>query len=65
MPSERFDKVRAYLVENDFITNREARELLGLSDSTVLKLLKSMIEAGWISPVGNNKNRKYFLKDKE
>jgi len=41
----------------------EARELLGLADSTVKRLLKEMVEEGVLKVAGERKARRYLLKD--
>ena len=44
------------------ITNKEARELLGLADSTTKRILKEMVEQDILVTEGNRKNRGYLLK---
>ena len=38
------EKIIQYVKEHGSISNMEARELLGLADSTVKRLLKEMVE---------------------
>lgn len=51
-----------YVQENGFISNKEARELLGLADSTTKRILKEMVEEGLLIVQGERKTRKYLLK---
>ena len=41
----------------------EARELLGLADSTVKRLLKEMVDDGILMVEGERKARRYLLKE--
>lgn len=41
----------------------EARELLGLADSTVKRILKEMVDDGILSVEGERKARRYLLKE--
>lgn len=43
----------------------EARELLGLADSTVKRLLKEMVDDGILTVDGERKSRRYLLKDEK
>ena len=49
--------------EHGSISNMEARELLGLADSTVKRLLKEMVEENILKVEGERKTRRYLLKD--
>ena len=51
-----------YIETNGSISNKEARELLSLADSTVKRILKAMVEKGLLLVEGERKARKYFLK---
>lgn len=51
-----------YISENGFITNKEARDLLGLADSTTKRMLKEMVEKKILAIEGKRKLRKYLLK---
>ena len=52
-----------YIKEKGSITNKEARELLGLADSTIKRLLKGMVEQNLLIVEGERKARKYLLKN--
>ena len=52
-----------YIKEKGSITNKEARELLGLADSTIKRLLKGMVEQKLLIVEGERKARKYLLKN--
>ena len=49
--------------EHGSISNMEARELLGLADSTIKRLLKEMVVEGILRVEGERKTRRYLLKD--
>lgn len=51
-----------YIEENGFITNKEAREILGLADSTTKRFLKYMVETNLLLEKGQRKSRKYIRK---
>lgn len=51
-----------YIEENGFITNKEAREILGLADSTTKRFLKYMVETNLLLEKGQRKSRKYIKK---
>ena len=59
---ERVESILEYINQNETITNKEARELLNLADSTTKRLLAQMVLDGLIEAIGENKNRKYILK---
>ena len=48
-----------YIDKHGFIINKEAREILGLADSTTKRFLKYMVEIGLLVESGERKNRKY------
>ena len=52
-----------YVSENGFITNKQAREMLGLADSTTKRILKEMVMEGKLLIEGERKARKYLLKE--
>lgn len=62
--ADRKEKVVSYVMENDYITNREARKVLGLADSTTKRVLKEMVEEGILVMEGERKARKYLLNKK-
>ena len=51
--------------EHGSISNMEARELLGLADSTVKRLLKEMVDDGALTVEGERKARRYLLKEED
>ena len=63
--AERQEKIVEYVKEHGTISNKEARELLGLADSTTKRLLKEMVEENILTVEGERKARKYLLKSKE
>ena len=48
-----------YIDKHGFIINKEAREILGLADSTTKRFLKYMVEIGLLVESGERKSRKY------
>ena len=60
--AEREEIIIGYIKRNGSISNKEARELLGLADSTTKRILKSMVENDLLTVEGERKARKYFLK---
>lgn len=57
---EREEKITEYVDEYGSITNREARELLGLAESTVKRILREMVRKNMLSEIGERKTRKYL-----
>lgn len=53
-----------YVKDNGSISNKEARELLNLADSTVKRILKEMVEAELLIVEGERKTRRYLLNRK-
>ena len=51
-----------YISENGSITNKEARDLLRLANSTTKRMLKEMVEKKILVIEGERKSRKYLLK---
>ncbi len=60
--ADRQEKIVEYLRVCGTISNKEARELLGLADSTTKRLLKDMVEKNILIVEGERKARKYLLK---
>lgn len=58
--SDRQDVIIAYVTQHGLITNKEAREILGLAESTTKRLLKELVEKGILRVDGEKKQRKYF-----
>lgn len=56
---QREQLILSYIEKNGFITNKEAREVLGLVDSTTKRFLKYMVETGLLMEKGERKSRKY------
>lgn len=50
-----------YVRENGSISNREARELLGLAESTTKRVLKELVERGSLKIEGSKKTRRYSI----
>ena len=59
---QRQQSILNYVKEHGGITNKEARELLGLADSTTKRNLKRMVEEGILKEDGERKSRVYRLK---
>ncbi|MEG0326803.1 MAG: winged helix-turn-helix transcriptional regulator, partial [Cellulosilyticaceae bacterium] len=52
-----------YLQEYDSITNKVAREQIGLKETATKNLLKKMCEKQVIVAIGKGKGRNYILND--
>ena len=52
-----------YVGEKGSIGNKEARELLGLADSTVKRVLKEMVKEELLIVEGERKTRRYLLNN--
>lgn len=63
--TDRQEKIVEYVKNHGTISNKEARELLGLSDSTTKRILKEMVEENILIIEGERKARKYLLSAKE
>lgn len=59
--NERKDLIVKYIEVNDCITNKEARKLLGLADSTTKRILNEMVKEDILKIEGERKARKYLL----
>lgn len=59
--AERKEIIIKYVLEKGAITNKGARELLGLADSTTKRILKEMVEEEILFIEGERKGRKYLL----
>ncbi len=57
----RYRMIVEYVTQNGCITNKKARELLGLADSTTKRVLKGMADEGILVVEGERKARKYRL----
>lgn len=58
------EKIMHHLEEKQVITRKEAQELLGVSQSTAGRILKSMIDKGQIVQIGGSRNIRYELRRK-
>lgn len=57
----RRERIIQYIHEYGSITNKEARSLLGLADSTIKRLLKEMVDEHILVVEGERKARRYLL----
>lgn len=60
--ADRCERIVEYVKTHGTINNKEARELLGLADSTTKRILKEMVEENILIVDGERKARKYLLK---
>ena len=60
---QRQDKIIKYTMTYGMITNKEAREILGLADSTTKRILREMVSENLLIVQGERKTRKYLLKE--
>jgi len=60
--ADRKELILDYVRENGSISNKEARELLGLAESTTKRILVSMVDEGNLAVEGNKRNRQYVIK---
>ena len=60
--TERQQQIITYIKKYRSISNKEARELLNLADSTTKRILKQMVEEGILQVEGERKGRVYKLK---
>ena len=58
---QRFTLIMQYVREHEQITNREYRELVGVSESTALRDLETLVERGSLQRVGKRRGRHYRL----
>ena len=63
--ADRQEQIVQYVKEHGSISNREARELLGLAHSTIKRLLKEMAEENILVVEGERKTRRYLLSDED
>ena len=59
---DRKGEILEYIKMNGDITREDAEELLGISASTTLRILKKMVEDGILLKQGKARNTKYILK---
>lgn len=55
-------KIILYLQTNEYITNKTAREMLNLAESTIKRIFKNMADNNLIIPFGERGQRMYTLK---
>ncbi len=60
--ADREQLIVKYIEQNGSISNKEARELLGLAESTTKRVLKAMVGNGLLIKHGERKGRRYYLK---
>ena len=60
--ADRKEIIIKYIFENGSITNKEARNLLGLADSTTKRILKEIVDEKILVVMGERKSRKYLLR---
>lgn len=60
--SSHVSSIIRYLQKNEHITNKTAREILNLADSTIKRIFRNMVDHHLIVPFGDRGQRKYFLK---
>lgn len=56
------DKIIEFLKSNKTITNRQGREITGLSATRVKLIFKVLCDKGILVAHGSNRDRKYTLK---
>ncbi len=56
---ERKKLIFAYIEQEGSISNKEAREILGLAESTTKRILKQLVEEGELQERGERRNRRY------
>ncbi len=61
---ERQQLIIEYLQREESVSNREARAILGLAESTTKRILKQMVQDEILSESGQRKGKRYFLKKK-
>jgi ATP-dependent DNA helicase RecG len=61
--AERSTPILAFLVNNEFVTNKIVRGILQTSDATAKRTLKEMTEKGLLVAAGEGRGRKYSLAD--
>lgn len=60
--AERQQLIMVYVRQNGSISNKEARELLGLAESTTKRVLKQMVQEGMLGEQGERRSRLYVKK---
>ena len=60
--ADRQERIVEYVKIHGMINNKEARDLLGLADSTTKRILKEMVKENVLTVEGERKTTKYLLK---
>lgn len=60
--ADRINLIKDYLSKNKTISNSQAQELLGLSQSTVKRFLTDLVKDNILIAIGENKSRVYSIK---
>jgi ATP-dependent DNA helicase RecG len=60
--ADRQSVIIEYIKNNGSVSNKEARELLSLADSTTKRVLKEMVNDGLLEIKGEKKSRRYYMK---
>ena len=63
LESELENKVVGFVIENDFISNKDCREEFSLSKTQAQVLLKELVGKNIIESVGNGRSRRYRMRD--
>jgi ATP-dependent DNA helicase RecG len=63
--ADRQNIVIEYIKNNGSVSNKEARELLSLADSTTKRVLKEMVNDGLLEVKGEKKSRRYYLQSRK
>lgn len=62
VPNSYSDLIMTYLLENEFVTRKEAEKILGVSQASAARILKKLVDSGELCKIGNGKNLKYVKK---
>jgi len=60
--AERQQAIIQYIKAEGSVSNKEAREILGLAESTTKRILREMVQDGMLSENGERKTKRYFIK---
>ena len=61
--SDRHQLILEYMSKRDYVTTAELAEPLGISQRSVLKILKKLMDNGLVVRSGSNRDARYLLKD--
>ncbi len=62
---ERMEIIIKYLSQHDHIDNKEAQNLLGISEATAKRCLNKLVKENILEAVGEYKARKYIKREKD